>query len=221
MRYIHTIWISIALISLATSCAYQDGDRNIEYSPNMYHSIPLEPYSQVKDDWAQGAEPQTIFKNGLNAQNAPEGTLPRTEGWYEKEAYQPYHLENDTAGYRISAEGLKSPFESVGYEYNGVAVDCSAETFQRGKRLYEVYCQVCHGASGQGNGNLTSKGNKPFDGIVPDYTSDVGTGLKNLPAGKMFHSITYGKGQMGSYASQMTPQQRWEVISYIQYFQRK
>jgi mono/diheme cytochrome c family protein len=220
MRYLHTIWISIALILIVSSCAYQDGDRNIEYSPNMYHSIPLEPYSQVKDDWAQGAEPQTIFKNGLNAQNAPEGTLPRTEGWYEKEAYEPYHLENDTAGYRM-AMAITSPLKPAGYEYNGTPVDCSAETFQRGKRLYEVYCQVCHGAGGQGNGNLATKGNKPFEGIVPDYTSDLGTGLKNLPAGKMFHSITYGKGQMGSYASQMTPQQRWEVICYIQHFQRK
>jgi len=220
MKYLITILISISLLALVSSCSYQDGERNIEYSPNMYHSLPLEPYSQVKDDWAQTARPQDVFANGLNAQNAPDGTLPRTEGWYEKEAYEPYHLDNDTAGYRIAAS-LESPFQKVGYEFNGIPVDCSSETFERGKRLYEVYCQVCHGTGGQGNGNLAVKGNKPFEGVVPDYTSDVGNGLKNLSAGKMFHSITYGKGVMGSYASQLTPKQRWEVICYIQHFQRK
>jgi hypothetical protein len=37
----------------------------------------------------------------------------------------------------------------------------------------------------------------------------------------MFHSITWGKNSMGSYAAQITPQQRWEVICYIQEFQEK
>ena len=39
--------------------------------------------------------------------------------------------------------------------------------------------------------------------------------MKALPEGKMFHSVTYGKGQMGSYASQLSTKQRWMIISYI------
>ena len=39
--------------------------------------------------------------------------------------------------------------------------------------------------------------------------------MKALPVGTMYYSITYGKGQMGSYASQLTPKQRWEVIAFI------
>ena len=31
----------------------------------------------------------------------------------------------------------------------------------------------------------------------------------------MFHSVTYGKGAMGSYASQLNTMQRWMVIAYI------
>jgi mono/diheme cytochrome c family protein len=39
--------------------------------------------------------------------------------------------------------------------------------------------------------------------------------MKAMPEGTMFHSATYGKGQMGSYASQLNTRQRWEVITYI------
>ena len=48
-----------------------------------------------------------------------------------------------------------------------------------------------------------------------DTGRQIGAGL---PVGKMYHSITYGKNLMGSYASQLTPEQRWEVICYIQQF---
>ncbi len=221
MRYIF-ITVCIAALAFLSSCNYQNGERNIEYSPNMYHSIPPEPYSQAADDWAEwtGVREQTVFRDGLNAQRAPEGTVPRAEGWYHSEAFQPYHLENDTAGYRIAGEQLTSPLENVGYADDGIPVDCTKESYENGKRLYTVYCSPCHGNNGDGQGNLATLNNKPFEGIVPTYKSADGTGLKNMTAGKMFHSITYGKGQMGSYASQLTPQQRWEVICYVQHFQR-
>ena len=39
--------------------------------------------------------------------------------------------------------------------------------------------------------------------------------MKKMPEGTMFHSVTYGKNMMGSYASQLSTQQRWMVIAYI------
>jgi mono/diheme cytochrome c family protein len=220
MNYIKLIVVAL-FVSLMAGCAYQDGERNIEYSPNMYHSVPLEPYSQVVDDWAQSASPQTIFENGLNAQAAPDGTVPRTDTWYYKESYEPFHLEESLENYERSATEVFSPLDSTGHAFNDIKVDCSEESFQRGKVHYETYCIMCHGPNGQGKGSLAVKGNKPFEGVVPSYTSAEGTGLKNLSEGKMFYSITYGKGVMGSYASQLTPKERWEVICYIQHYQRK
>jgi mono/diheme cytochrome c family protein len=226
MKYtVRLIWVFAVFALLATSCVYQDGERNIEYSPNMYHSIPLEPYSQVVDDWAErlvAARPMdtTIFKNGLAAQKAPNGTVPRAESWYSGEAYMAYHVPNTNDGYELSATAVTSPLTGS-WSYNGIPVDGTEADFNRGKASYELFCSVCHGVNGDGAGNLAVKGNKPFEGIVPTYLSAAGTGLKNLSEGKMYHSITYGKGVMGSYASQLTPQQRWEVICYIQHFQRK
>jgi hypothetical protein len=42
-----------------------------------------------------------------------------------------------------------------------------------------------------------------------------------MPDGQMFYSLTYGKNLMGSYASQLTAKQRWEVITYIKIKQGK
>jgi hypothetical protein len=39
--------------------------------------------------------------------------------------------------------------------------------------------------------------------------------------GTMFYSITYGRNLMGSYASQLTPKQRWEIVYYIKSKQGK
>ena len=37
----------------------------------------------------------------------------------------------------------------------------------------------------------------------------------------MFHTITYGKNNMGSYASQLSREQRWKIIKYIRTLQPK
>ncbi len=71
----------------------------------------------------------------------------------------------------------------------------------------------CHGESGQGDGGTVTNGGFP---PPPAYN---GGALKNLPEGKMFHSITYGKGMMGSHASQLTKEERWKIIQYVKVLQ--
>ena len=39
--------------------------------------------------------------------------------------------------------------------------------------------------------------------------------MKAMAEGTMFHSVTYGKNLMGSYASQLSTEQRWMIIHYI------
>ena len=75
-------------------------------------------------------------------------------------------------------------------------------------------CSHCHGEKGEGNGSLIATGKFP---PPPAYN---GGALKNLTEGKMFHTITYGKGLMGSHASQLTKEDRWKVIQYIQELQQ-
>ena len=88
------------------------------------------------------------------------------------------------------------------------------------ERLYLVNCGVCHGQKLDGNGPLHTRSDgtdgpytaAPANFVNPAYQSGR---IYNMAEGTMFHSITYGKNMMGSYASQVTPKQRWMIISYI------
>ena len=41
--------------------------------------------------------------------------------------------------------------------------------------------------------------------------------IKTLPEGKIYHTLTYGKNNMGSHASVLSPKDRWKVIKYVKY----
>ena len=62
-------------------------------------------------------------------------------------------------------------------------------------------------------GPLWKGGNGPFPAAPRNLVSDpIAT---NMAEGTMFHSVTYGKNAMGSYASQLSTKQRWMIIHYI------
>jgi mono/diheme cytochrome c family protein len=168
----------------------------LEFAPNMYYSEALETYTQWKP---------SLFKDGKNIQAAPKGTIPRNS-WYVAEDYQAYHLV-DTA--YESSVALKSPIEAkMAAMPAAEAAEYEKALLVKGDTIYRTFCSVCHGAKGDGQGILvTGAVQYPTPGA---YDSKVG-----LTEGKMFHSLTHGKNLMGSYASQITPEQRWQVIYYI------
>lgn len=206
--------ISFALLMNSCYFGYNDkSKRNKEFAPNMYTSYPPEPYSQeVRED--DSSPMNKVFANGLSAQLAPEGTVPRTDlTWYNGEEYEPFHYENNVEAYDSAGQFVTSPIDDS--TTNAVAYNCTTESFQKGKEIYEIFCVMCHGANGKGQGNLVTSG---AFAAVPAYNDAA---HRDLPVGKMYFSITYGKGVMGSYASQLTPKERWQVICYIQEFQKQ
>ena len=111
----------------------------------------------------------------------------------------PYALKNTPEDY-IKSAGVKSPLPP-GY------VDMI-----EAERLYLIYCGICHGPKLDCNGPLFNGGDGPFSAAPKNFMDSV---MKIMPEGTMFHSATYGKGQMGSYASQLSTVRRWMVIAYI------
>jgi mono/diheme cytochrome c family protein len=75
-----------------------------------------------------------------------------------------------------------------------------------------VNCGICHGEKLDGNGPLWKDGAGPFPAAPKNLMDPL---LKAMPEGTMFHSVTYGKNTMGSYASQLSAEQRWMIIHYI------
>jgi mono/diheme cytochrome c family protein len=107
---------------------------------------------------------------------------------------------------RSYAESAGLPIDLPNLEKNRASYETA------GKELYEKYCIHCHGATGAGDGKVAAK----LPGPPPAYN---GPQLKNLPPGQIFYSITKGKGYMGSHASQLTVEERWKVVCYVQQLQ--
>ncbi|MAP53917.1 cytochrome c [Altibacter sp.] len=129
-----------------------------------------------------------IFPGGQEAMLPAEGSIPR--GW------QPYDYENSTAGLELARAELKNPLE------------VTEENLAAGGQLYTIYCAVCHGDKGDGQGILAQR--EKFLGI-PSY-GDAG---RNITEGSVYHVQMFGLNAMGSYASQTNELERWQITQHV------
>ena len=83
---------------------------------------------------------------------------------------------------------------------------------ERGHEQFNIFCSVCHGRTGEGNGMIVQRGFTP----PPSYHIDR---LRNAPVGHFFQVITNGYGAMYSYNERVKPEDRWRIAAYIRALQ--
>jgi mono/diheme cytochrome c family protein len=86
------------------------------------------------------------------------------------------------------------------------------ETLDRGRERFDIYCAVCHGRTGEGNGMIVQRG---FP-APPSYHTER---LRTAPVGHFYDVITNGYGVMYSYAARVEPADRWAIAAYIRALQ--
>ena len=131
---------------------------------------------------------EAAFPNGFEAQLPAVGSIAR--------GYIPFDIEGTTEGYELAKATLTS------------SIDSTQVDLERGKELYDIYCGICHGNKGKGQGDLVKR--EKILGI-PSY-DDAG---RAITEGSIYHTIYYGKNAMGSYANQLKEEERWQVVSYV------
>lgn len=194
IKIIAFVFSFITMAAWMSSCDNKKSTGRV-YMPDMAYSRAYEAYA-MHDTTLFTTEPgkrggNIIFYNSMPV----AGTLRRGDLF-------PYTLPNDSNGYKMSS-AVKNPFTDT----------LDAASLSEAGRLFNINCAICHGEKAAGNGPLATSGK--IGGIanltLPNYVA--------LADGTMFHSITYGKGVMGSYASQLSKVQRWQVIKYIRTLQ--
>ncbi len=90
-------------------------------------------------------------------------------------------------------------------------VESNKQNLARGKTLFETFCVVCHGASGNGDGPMLGR----F--AIPSVNTPR---AKTFADGQLFHVISYGQGIMASYDVQVLQQDRWRIVHYLRTLQR-
>ena len=126
----------------------------------------------------------------------PEHTVKRGE--------LPYRYPNTIEGYEQAKAQLSNP----------LATDTLQQTqnLTDGKKLYGIYCALCHGEKGDGKGVLVQR--EKILG-VPNYKS------RELTEGSIYHVLYYGRNTMPAFANQLSEKERWQVAMYVEQLRDK
>jgi len=192
-----------SVIVILVSCR-GDSSPGLEYMPNMYRSPSIETYGEhiVLRDTSYMIEGYT----GIPV----KGTIPI--GYLSTFNYGKDAIGSDSL-FLLAGDRAKYPKDFNKDEKN----------LNQGQDLYEMMCAHCHGDKGGGDGLIAkaSFANNPYDPTPAFNDSDKKRPRNNLPMtefteGHIFHTITYGYNKMGPHASQITEEERWKIVYYIQ-----
>lgn len=180
---------SLTAVVALTACSDVKRTPGTIYMPDMAYSRAYESY----------ADHSNLAEKGINYNSRPvAGTISREED-------MPFHIPmdkpGDTTNYTAS-KAVPNPYDTL-----------SKTDMDEAERLYLINCGICHGDKLNGNGPLYKDGAGPYAAKPAALVGDAK--YEAMPAGQMFYSVAYGKNLMGSYASQLSRKQRWQVIAYI------
>lgn len=152
-----------------------------------------------------------FFADRLSGRQPIEGTVARgflrtdTEYFTGKKSAQP--------GQPVpSASPQSSPASAFADDIDTFPFPITKETVARGRERYEIFCSVCHGMTGNGDGMIVRRGFRRAASFNDER-------LRQAPVGHFFDAITNGWGAMPSYSSQIPVQDRWAIIAYIRALQ--
>ncbi len=151
-------------------------------------SLRIQPYNRP-------LSASDLFADGSSARKLVPGTVPQTDQ-------------------QLSDAALTGKNESGDF-VTTIPVPISTELVKRGQERFEIYCLVCHGADGHGDGKAVAvyQFNKP-----PDLLDDA---AKALADGEIFDVIANGKNTMLSYGYRVKALDRWAVVVYLRAMQLK
>lgn len=155
-----------------------------------------------------------FFSDGRASRDQPEGTVAR--GFLkENKALHTGKIDNPNLNVPVETTTNAAGNTIVTTFPNDIdefPMPVTKELIDRGESRYNIYCIVCHGPVGNGDGMVVRRG---FS-APPTYHDDR---LRNAPVGHFFDVITNGWGKMNSYAAVLPASDRWAVVAYIRALQ--
>jgi mono/diheme cytochrome c family protein len=197
MKGYYTFWMITFLgATVLASCTKDKNSPGYEFMPDMYYSPAYKP-----------GEANPNFADGKTYQDPVNGSIAYSDDPEQRINFLPYPFQDTPEGREQAYNTLKNPLV-----YSEIHLN-------EGARLYGTFCAPCHGLQGKGDGSVVKVLEKKDNyGLKPPaYDSDE---LRNISEGRIFHAMQYGKGNMGSYASQLNAKERWQITFYVQTLQR-
>lgn len=185
MRYVYLIFIFVVIAAVSVL-----GFRGTKSTKN-----PLEVFDDM--DRMPKYHPQAeseFFADGRTDRLPVPGTIAR--GTYEPDAYKATGKQGEAYG-------------------SGLPIEVNNAAMERGEERYNIYCTVCHGAAGDGQGRIAAFGMTAIANLTAaPYTE--------MSDGEIFHYIGNGSrsGRMYGYKEKLSVEDRWKVVLYVRALQR-
>ena len=185
MNKTKSIVVASLIVGLGMAACNQNGDKH--RNPGRTYA-PDMVYSRAYDAYTYNPN----FADSQSSRLPVAGTIARGHEL-------PDHLrEGDTSAYKTFTTNMRF----------------SKDELDEGKRLFDIYCGICHGQKLDGQGPLFASGK--FASMPANFKDAK---YLHMPVGQMYAAVKFGKNAMGSYASQLDVKQRWQVIAYIKKIQ--
>lgn len=206
MRY---FFLAYALIALMVVGYF--GLRGQKFSQPPLRVFP----DMDEQDKLKAQKPSSFFADGMGdrqpvAQTQPRGLNPdgeKTIGGipeYEFGGQDGYYYTGHIGDYY----GSGMPEEL------SLDADSASSLIHRGKERFGIYCAICHGASGNGQGITLNYGVPGIANLqLPTFHQE------SYPDGRLFEVITQGKGQMSGYGYNIPVRDRWAIVAYLRTLQ--
>lgn len=193
MKKIASISVLVLIASMVFVSCKDKSHPGKTYMPDMAYSRAYETNAS-KDSAIFTTDPTDAGHKIFYNSQPVNGTIKRGELF-------PYTVPNDSNGLINLSSLVKNPLPPLNRTDSLEAA-----------RLFNINCAVCHGAKAEANGPVAAKigGVKSIIATSPTYSD-----------GRLFHVLTYGQNNMGSYASQLDKKQRWMIVQYIRTLQPK
>ena len=167
---------------------------------NLLHAIPLLTLALLLGACRQDMHNQPKYKPLVESKFFADH---RSERAMVDDTVPRGYLRTDLARYTGKMNGV---------DINYFPVEITRADIGRGRDRFNIYCAPCHSRLGDGNGLIVQRGYRN----PPSYYSDR---VMKAPVGHFFDVVTNGFGAMPSYASRVTPDDRWRIIAYIRVLQ--
>jgi mono/diheme cytochrome c family protein len=170
-----------------------------------------------EQDKVKAQKPDPFFADGHGSRLPISQTQPRgfnPEGAMTIGGIPEYEFGGQTGYYYTGHVG---DYYGIGMpEELKLTTESAGELIRRGKERFNIYCAVCHGASGDGNG-ITANYGVPV-AANPNAKLNAGS-PETYPDGRLFNTITNGMGLMSGYGYNIPVRDRWAIIAYVRTLQ--
>ena len=149
-----------------------------------------------------------FFENGMADRIAPAGTMRRGDALQSELVFSPDYVN----------DAVENPEKFSGKDGAGewlaeFPVDVDRKLLELGREKYNIYCTVCHGATGDGKGITSNYG----IAAAANFHSDL---YRQMSHGEIYNTVRNGKNTMMGYGDKLGAEERWAVVAYVRALQQ-